>query len=83
MKVYLDDAGEKTLLGEADISFESGPIFEVPLFAGTSIRRERFIIGTVTHLPEGGGLPVVERAVLLAPGQLPEVLPGWRPLVRQ
>ncbi len=32
------------------------------------------------HLPEGGGAPVVERAVLAAPGQLVELLPGWVPL---
>ena len=38
---------------------------------------ESFAIGTVTHLPEGGGAPVVERAVLLAPGQIPKLLPGW------
>ena len=50
---------------------------------GASIIRERFTIGTVTHLPDGGGRPIVERAVLLAPGQVPELLPGWRPLLRQ
>jgi hypothetical protein len=83
MRVYLDDAGEKTLLGEADILPESLPVLEVPLFAGASIVRERFTIGTLTHLPEGGGLPIVERAVLLAPGQVPELPPGWRPLLRQ
>lgn len=41
---------------------------------------ETFAVGTVTHLPEGGGAPVVERAVLAAPGQLAELLPGWKPL---
>ena len=32
---------------------------------------------------QGGGAPVVERAVLAAPGQLVELLPGWVPLTRQ
>jgi hypothetical protein len=41
---------------------------------------ERFTVGTVTHLPKSGGAPVVERAVLAAPGQLVELLPGWQPL---
>ncbi len=41
---------------------------------------ERFTVGTVTHLPDGSGAPVVERAVLAAPGQLVELLPGWVPL---
>jgi hypothetical protein len=41
---------------------------------------EPFIVGAVTRLPEGGGAPVVERAVLAAPGQLVELLPGWVPL---
>ena len=34
-------------------------------------------VGVVTHLPGGGGAPVVERAVLAAPGQPVELLPGW------
>jgi hypothetical protein len=82
MKVYLDQAGEKTLLGEADVPSESGPVFEVPLFSGSSVRRERFAVGTVTHLPKDSPYPVVERAVLLVAGQHPELLPGWRPLRR-
>jgi hypothetical protein len=83
MRGYLDDAGEKRLLGVAGISPQSGPALEVPRFAGASIVRERFVLGTVTHLPEGGGFPVVERAVLLVPGQVPVLLPEWRPLIRQ
>ena len=34
-------------------------------------------------VPEGGGAPVVERAVLAVlavPGKLVELLPGWAPL---
>ena len=80
MKVYLDDAGEKRLLGRADVPEDAGPVYELTLFGAASIIVDRFIIGAVTHLPEGGGAPVVERAVLLAPGQRPEVLPRWEPL---
>ena len=54
-------------------------MFEVPLFGAASTIAERFAIGAVTRLPEGGGA-VVERAVLAAPGQLVELLPGWAPL---
>jgi hypothetical protein len=57
-----------------------GPVFEVPLFGAASTIAERFAIGAVTRLPEGGGGAVVERAVLAAPGQLVELLPGWAPL---
>ena len=55
-------------------------MFEVPLFRAASTIAERFAIGAVTRLPEGGGAPVVEWAVLAAPGQLVELLPGWAPL---
>ena len=78
MKVYLDDGGDKRLIGRADVPDGHGPVYEVPLFGTASIIAERFTIGTVTHLPRGGA-PVVERAVLLAPGQLVE-RPGWQPL---
>ncbi len=80
MKVCLDDGGEKRLIGRADVPDEHGPALEVPLFGPASIIAERFTIGTVTHLPPNGGPPMVERAVLLEPGQLAEVLPGWQPL---
>jgi len=79
MKVYLDDGGEKRLIGRADVLEDCGPVFEVPLFGAASIIAERFTIGGVTHLP-AGGTPVVERAVLAAPGQPVELLPGWQPL---
>ena len=80
MKVYLDDCGEKRLVGRADVPDSIGPLLEVPLFGAGSVIREQFVIGTVTHLRPSGGFPVVERAVLLAPGQPPELLPGWQPL---
>ena len=80
MKVYLDEDGDKRLVGRADVPEDCGPVFEVPMFGRVSIIVESFAIGTVTHLPEGGGAPVVERAVLAAPGQSVELLPGWAPL---
>lgn len=80
MKVYLDDGGDKRLIGRADVPDGHGPVYEVPLFGAASVIAERFALGTVTHLPAGGGAPVVERAVLAAPGQLVDLLPGWHPL---
>ncbi len=80
MKVYLDENGDKRLVGRADVPEDCGPVFEVMLFGGASTIAEVFTVGTVTRLPEGGGAPVVERAVLAAPGQLVEVLPGRAPL---
>jgi hypothetical protein len=80
VKVYLDDNGERRLIGRADVPESAGPVFEAPLFGAASTIAESFAVGTVTHLPEGGGAPVVERAVLAAPGQLVELLPGWEPL---
>lgn len=80
MKVYFDDGGDKRLIGRADVPDEHGPVYEVSLFGPTSIIAERFALGTVTHMPAGGCAPVVERAVLLALGQRPELLPGWQAL---
>ncbi len=80
MKVYLNEGGERRLVGRAEVPEDAGPVFEVPLFGATSTIAEAFAIGTVTHLPDGGGAPVVERAVLAAPGQLVDLLPGWQPL---
>lgn len=80
MKVYLDDGGEKLLLGRAEVPEDVGAVYELPLFGAASTIVERFAIGTVTHLPAGGGAPVVERVVLLTPDQRPELLPGWQAL---
>jgi hypothetical protein len=80
MKVYLDENGEKRLLGRAEVPEDVGAVYEMPLFGAASTVVEHFTIGTVTHLPTGGGAPVVERVVLLTPDQRPEVLPGWQPL---
>jgi hypothetical protein len=80
MKVYLDDAGERHLVGRADVPEDAGPLYELPLFGPKSIIVESFIIGVVTRYPAGAADPVVERAVLLSPGQYADLLPGWQPL---
>ncbi len=80
MKVYLDADGGKRLVGRAEVPEGCGPVYEVPLFGAAATIAERFAVGTATHLPEGGGAPVVERAVLAAPGQLVDLPPGWEPL---
>ena len=80
MKVYLDEGGHKRLVGRADLPEDCGPVYEVPMFGAASTIAERFTIGNVTLIPAGGGAPVVERAVLAAPGQLVDLLPGWGPL---
>ena len=80
MKVYVCQDGKKRLVGRADVPETAGPVFRAPMFGAASIIVEPFVVGAVTHLPDGGGAPVVERAVLAAPGQLVELLPGWVPL---
>ena len=77
MKVYVDDDNGRRLVGRADVPDDCGPVYEVPMFGAASTIAERFAVGAVTCLPEGGGAPVVERAVLLAPGQIAKLLPGW------
>ena len=69
--------GDQRLVGRADVPEDCGPVFEVPLFGAASFIAERFAVGAVTRPPEGGGAPVVERAVLLAPGRTAKLLPGW------
>ena len=76
MKVYVDDDGCRRLVGRADVPEGCGPVFEVPMFETASTIAEVFTVGAVTHPPAGGGAPVVKRAVLAAPGQLVELLPG-------
>lgn len=80
MKVYLDEGGERRLIGHADLPEDCGPLYEVALFGSGAIISENFTVGTATHMPEDGGAPVVERAVLVASDQLIELLPGWKPL---
>ncbi len=80
MKVYTGQAEERRLIGRADIPHDASQVYEVPLFGAASIIVERYTIGAVTHLNPGHASPIVERAVLLAEGQPPELLPGWQPL---
>ena len=80
MKVYLEEGGERRLIGRSDLPEDCGPVYEAPMFGAAATIVESLAVGTVTHLPDGGGVPVVERAVLAAPGQLVDLLPGWQPL---
>ncbi len=75
MKVYLNEDGEKRLVGRADLPEDCGPVFEVPLFGAASNITELFTVYALTLLPSDGGAPVVERVVLAAPGQLVVGLP--------
>ncbi|MFC7544648.1 hypothetical protein ACFQU2_41925 [Siccirubricoccus deserti] len=52
MKVYVDEGGDKRLIGRADVPPEEGPIYEVPLFGTASVIVERYTIGTVTRFPQ-------------------------------
>ena len=80
MKVYLFDDRKRRLVGSADLPDGEQALYEVPVSGPASTVVEHFIIGVVAHLPESGGSPVVERAVLLEPGQPAELVPGWVPL---
>ena len=81
MKVYCFSDGERQLIGRTDLPDDAGPIYAVPHSEPVSAVVERFIIGTVTRLPEGSEALEVEQAVLAAPGQPVHLLPGWEPLV--
>ncbi|CAA9250682.1 MAG: hypothetical protein AVDCRST_MAG93-1736 [uncultured Chloroflexia bacterium] len=80
MKVYVVDGGEPRLIGRADVPEDTGPVYKLPLIGRPSITVDRFIIGTVKHHEAGMPDPIVERAVLLSPYQIAELLPGWHPL---
>ena len=80
MRVYRFEGGERRLIGRTDLPEDAGPFYAVPLSGPGSVIEERFIIGTVTRLPAGGA-PEVEQALLAAPGQQVQLLPGWEPLV--
>ena len=77
MKVYVEEPAGRRLIGRAGIPRNQRPIFEVP----AARRLERFGIEAILQLRPDGSLEV-ERAVVLAPGQRPDALPGWAPLVR-
>lgn len=80
MKVYLFDGSEYRWIGRAEVPDDGSPVYDMRLFGAASFIVERFTIGTVTHLPTGGALPIVERGIILSPGQRPEILPRWQPL---
>lgn len=80
MKVYRDEAGARQLLGRADIPDDVGPVYEVHLFGASSMIADHFTVGVITHLGVGPNDLRVERVILLAVGQRPEILPGWEPL---
>ena len=80
MKAYRFENGDTRLVGRADVPDDTGPVFEVPLFGAASVIAERFAIRAVTRLPASGGAPAAECAVLMAPDQWAELLPGWQPL---
>ena len=80
MKVYWDEEGERRLIGRADIPDDVGPVYEVHLFGAASTITDHFTVGTVAHFGPEPGSMLVERGILLGPGQRPELLPGWQPL---
>ena len=79
MKVYLDLKGRIILVGRADVPEDCGDEFDVSLFGPTSRFEEDFVVANVTRLSAAGAI-VEERAIVLSPEQIPEVLPGWQPL---
>jgi len=80
VKVYLDEAGEQRWVGRADIPDDVGFVYEVHLFGASSTITDHFTVGTVTHLGAEPEDIQMERVILLAMGQRPELLPGWQPL---
>jgi hypothetical protein len=80
MKVYRDEVGERRLIGRADIPDDVGPVYTVQLFGAVSTITDHFTVGTVAHFGPEPGSMLVERVILLGPGQRPELLPGWQPL---
>jgi len=80
MKVYWDEEGERRLIGRADIPDDVGPVYKVQLFGAASTITDHFTVGTVAHFGPEPGSMLVEKVILLGPGQRPELLPGWQPL---
>lgn len=77
MKIYREgDDGEQILAGWAAVRQDAGPVVRAPAGA-PSRRQEAYTIGTVTRFHDAH--IIVERAVFLAQGQPPELLPGWAP----
>jgi hypothetical protein len=80
MKVYVEHAGERRLIGLARIPMDERPIFEVAASPGGCTLKERFGIEVMLRLHPDGCLEI-ERGVVLAGDQRPEFLPGWSPLL--
>ena len=81
MKVFRADAdGKWCPIGRAEIQDIGQPVHEEPLFGLVSTIVDCYAIGTVTTFPSGASLPMADRGILLADGQVPEFLPGWEPL---
>lgn len=81
MKVFRAyENGVWQAIGRADIEDTGQLVHEEPLFGPVSTIVDRYAIGSVTSCPLGASLPLVERGILLAAGQVPEFLPGWQPL---
>ena len=79
MKVYTEDAGKHRLIGRADIPADEGPVYELSLFGAASTITEHYMIQVVMSLQFNSPI-LVDRGVVLRPGQRPELLPGWTPL---
>ena len=79
MRVFLDDNGEKRLIGTADVPANQGPVLEVRIFGAASLMTETFTVATLTYL-HGKDPPATERVVLVSPLQTPSILPRWQPL---
>ena len=79
MRVFLDDNGEKRLIGTADVPADHGPVLEIRVFDAASLMTETFTVAALTHL-DGEDPPATERVVLVSPLQTPSILPRWQPL---
>lgn len=80
MKVCADEDGSKRLAGRAEVEDDGTLVYRVYLFGAASTITDDFTIGTVTQLGSGAEPWRLEPAILLSPGQRPELLPGWQPL---
>lgn len=78
--MYAEYAGERLLIGRADIPEDVGAVYEVHLFGISSTISEQFVVSTITHLGPSALEIRVERVILLSLGQRPDILPGWQPL---
>lgn len=71
--------GETLLVGRCDMPDDTLTAYDVPSFGPGNLVTERFAIDEV-NVFQANGTHIVERGVLLAHDQDPELLPGWQPL---